>query len=718
MSATRRRFLVTATTATGGLVLAFHLPAAAKPKPYEPYATKGTEVNAWLVIEPDDTVIVRVAQSEMGEGVFTSMPMIVAEELEADWSKVKAEYADVNRHVRESQVYRRFGTGGSSAVRASRPYLQEAGANARERLVRAAAARWGVEPGSCTARASVVTHAASGRSLRYGELAADAAKVSLEGVTVTTKKPDQFTLLGKPVKRLDAPAKVDGSAQFSIDVRMPGMVYAAIRHSPVIGGKYTSAANEAAVKALPGVVAVVPLPNAVAVVADRWWRAKRAVEQLNATFDPGAGAGTSSATWNTDFIAALAKDGPVANEAGDYAGTIAKAKNVVEADYRVPYLAHSCMEPMNCTASIAKGRCDVWVGTQNPESALAAAAEVTGLAPEQCYVHNCFLGGGFGRRSNPDYIRETLAIAKAIGKPVQLIWSREEDTRQGWFRPMAAFRFKAGFDDAGKAVAFYNHSVTHSIFSGLRPDAIKNGIDPTSVEGFDEFVYAVPNRRLVHTIKNTHVTTWFWRSVGASQNAWALESFVDEMAVAAKQDPIELRRSLLAAHPRQLKVLDVLADKAQWGRKLAPGTAQGVALFESFGSIVGQVAEVSVSKAGALKVQRIVSVVDCGHAVNPLTIEAQVESAIVYGLTAALYGKITVENGAVKEGNFDAYPMLKLADTPAMETHLALSRGEEWGGIGEPALPPTAPAVTNAIYRVTGKRIRSLPIAEHDLTYS
>src|SRR5262245_5557302 len=718
MNATRRHFLVTATTATGGLMLAFHLPGCANPKPSEPYATKGAEVNAWLVIEPDDTVILRVAQSEMGQGVFTSMPMIVAEELEADWSKVKAEYADVNRHIRESQVYKRFSTGGSSDVRASRPYLQEAGANARERLVRAAAARWGVEPGTCTARASRITHAASGRTLRYGEVAAEAAKVSLDGVAITTRKPDQFTLLGKPAKRLDAPAKVDGSAQFSMDIRVPGMVYAAVRHSPVIGGKYTSAANEAAVKGLPGVVAVVPLGNAVAVVADTWWRAKRAAEQLNATFDPGAGAGASSAEWNTLFVAALAKDGAVANEAGDYAATIAKAKKVVEADYRVPYLAHSCMEPMNCTASIANGRCDVWVGTQNPESALAAAAEVTGLAPEQCYVHNCFLGGGFGRRSNPDFIRETVTIAKTIGKPVQLIWSREEDTRQGWFRPMAAFRFKAGFDDKGVPVAFYNHSVTHSILAGLRPDAIKNGIDSSSVEGFDEFVYAVPNRRLVHTIKNTHLTTWFWRSVGASQNAWALESFVDEMAIAAKKDPIELRRSLLTAHPRQMTLLEVLADKAQWGRKLPAGSAQGVALFESFGSIVGQVAEVSVSKPGAVKVERIVSVVDCGHAVNPLTIEAQVESAIVYGLTAALYGKITVEDGAVKEGNFDTYRGLKLVGTPAMWTHLALSRGEDWGGIGEPALPPTAPAVTNAIYRVTGKRIRSLPIAEHDLTYS
>ena len=714
---TRRRFLASSVTTTGGLMLAFHIPAFGKARPYEPHATSGAELNAWLVIEPDDSVIIRVAQSEMGEGVFTAMPMIVAEELETDWTKVKAEYADVNRHVREGQVYQRFGTGGSGAVRRSRVYLQEAGANARERLVRAAAARWKVAPESCGAKLSRVTHAESGRSLRYGELAADAAGIALDGVTVAIKEPAQFTLLGTPQKRLDTPAKVDGSALFSTDVRVPGMVYAAIAHCPVIGGTLASH-DYAAIEGRRGVLAAVPLPDAVAVVADTYWRAQRALAAMPVTWSKGPGAGASSAQWNEEFLAALDRDGAVADEAGDYAAALESAATVVEADYRVPYLAHACMEPLNCTASVGKERIDVWVGTQNPETVLASAAEIGGLPPEQCYVHNCFLGGGFGRRSNPDYVREALTLAKSVGKPVQLVWSREEDIRQGRFRPMAAFRFRAGFDGARQPVAFYNHSVTHSILAGLRADAVANGVDPSSVEGLASLAYGIANRRIVHTIRNTHLTTWFWRSVGASQNGWALESFVDEMAVAANKDPIQFRRALLGEHPRFQHVLDVLAEKSQWGRTLPAGTAQGVALFESFGSIVGQVAEVSVTPAGAVKVQRIVSVVDCGHAVNPLTIEAQIESAIVYGLTAALYGKLTVEDGAVREGNFDTYRMLRLAETPVMETHLALGGGAEWGGIGEPGLPPAAPAVCNAIFRVTGKRVRSLPLSEHDLSYA
>jgi len=714
---TRRRFLAATATASGGLVLAFHLPALATARPFELQAIGAGEINAWLMIEPDNSVIIRVAQSEMGQGVFTSMPMIVAEELEADWSLVRAEYADVNRHIRENLVYQRMSTGGSGAVRRSREYLQRAGAEARERLIRAAAAQWDVEPGTCRAAASQVHHDVSGRMLPYGALAAAAAAVSLDGVDIPLRTHEQFKLLGTSPKRLDTPAKVDGSAVFGSDVRLPGMVYAAILHCPVLGGALKSH-DAAAIAGRRGVVRTVALPDAIVVVADSYWRAKQALDALPVEWDFGSGAGASSAQWDKDFMAALSGAGAVAEDTGDTESALAAAATLVEGDYLAPYLAHACMEPLNCTVEVRADRIDVWVGTQNPETALAAAVEASGLKPEQCHVHTCYLGGGFGRRSHSDFVREAVLVAKAVDKPVQLLWSREEDTRQGRYRPMSAFRFRAALDAGGAPTAFHNHTVTHSILAGLRAEAVANGVDPSSVEGLTPLIYGIPNRRVLHTIRNTHLTTWFWRAVGASQNGWALESFIDEMAVAAKADPIDFRRGLLEARPSFVRVLDKLADVSDWDRKLPEGTARGVAMFESFGSLVAQVAEVTVSRAGQVKVDRVVSVVDCGHVVHPLTIEMQVESSIVYGLTAALYGKVTVEDGRVREGNFDTYRMLSLAETPVMETHLSLSRGEEWGGIGEPGLPPVASSVCNAIYRVTGKRVRSLPIVAHDLSWA
>jgi isoquinoline 1-oxidoreductase subunit beta len=713
----RRRFLAATATASGGLLMAFHLPVLAQAKPFAQAPVGDGEINAWLMVNADNTVVIRVAQSEMGQGVFTSMPMIVAEELEADWSLVRAEYADANRHIRENLVYQRMSTGGSGAVRRSREYLQQAGAEARERLVRAAAEQWGVEPGACRAQASHVHHDASGRKVAYGAIAAAAAQVSLEGVEIPLKTHEQFKLLGTSPKRLDTPAKVDGSAVFGADVRVPGMVYAAVRHCPVIGGTLKSH-DAAAIAGRRGVLQTVALPAAVAVVADSYWRAQQALAALPVEWDFGAGAGSASTVWEREFMAALDGDGAVAEATGDATAAFEAAATVVEGDYLAPYLAHACMEPLNCTVAVTADRVDVWVGTQNPESALATAAEASGFKPEQCYVHTCYLGGGFGRRSQGDFVREAVLIAKAVGKPVQLLWSREEDTRGGQYRPMSAFRFRAALDADGTPTAYHSHTVTHSILASLRAEAVANGVDPSSVEGLTPLIYSVPNREVLHTIRNTHLSTWFWRAVGASQNGWALESFIDEMAVAAKADPIEFRRGLLKDKPSFVRLLDKLADASGWGRALPAGTAQGVAMFESFGSVVGQVAEVSVSKAGQVKVERVVSVVDCGHVVNPLTIEMQVESSIVYGLTAALYGKLTVENGQVREGNFDTYRMLSLADTPVMETHLSLSRGEEWGGIGEPALPPVASAVCNAIFRATGKRVRRLPIVGNDLTWA
>jgi len=709
----RRRFLKASATSAGGLMVAFHLPALGNGRPFDGVDRAG-EINAWLVIDPDDTVTIRVAQSEMGEGVFTSLPMIVADELGADWDNVRAEYADANRSLREDRVYDRMGTGGSQAIRHSRPYLQAAGANARERLVRAAANRWGVAPEACEAGGSRVTH--QGKSLRYGELAAEAAAIEVGDVPIKT--PDQFTIIGTPRKRLDAAAKVDGSAVFGMDVRLPGMVYAAVKHCPVIGGTVESY-DFAQIAQRPGVIGAVDVEGGVAVVAEHYWQARTAADALTVAWDRGPGAGTSSAQWQREFAEALDGDGTVAHEQGDVAAGFASAASSIEADYSAPYLAHACMEPLNCTVRMQDDRVDIWTGAQNPESVLAVGAEVAGVPPQNVYPHTCFLGGGFGRRSNPDFVREAVTVAREIGRPVQLIWSREEDTRGGRYRPMSALRFKAGFDAEGRPTAWANHSVTHSILADLRPETVASGVDRTSVEGLTELPYAIPNQRITHTIRNTHLSTWFWRSVGNSQNPFARESFVDEMAAHAGMDPLAFRRSLLGEeHADMLHVLAVLEEQSGWGSALPAGTGRGMAVHESFGSIVAQVAEVSVTQAGAVSVDRVVSAVDCGHVVNPLSAEAQIESGIVYGLTAALYGKITVEDGAVVESNFHDYPMLHLADTPTMETHFALSGGEKWGGLGEPGLPPLAPAVCNAIFAVTGKRVRSLPLSEHDLSWA
>jgi isoquinoline 1-oxidoreductase beta subunit len=719
----RRQFLLTTSVVGGAFVLGFFLPsrqveaAAIAEQPWTAPTQGGTEVNAWLVIGSDDTVTIRVAQSEMGEGVFTSMPMLVAEELSCDWQKVRAEYASANRSLRENRVYQRMATGGSGAVRRSREYLQQAGASARVRLITAAAQQWGVPANECRAEQGTVMHPASSRKISYGALAAAAAQVKLDAEPAI-KTPDQFTLLGRSLNRLDVPLKVNGSAIYGIDVRLPDMLYASVMTCPVFGGTLKRYDFEA-IKSLPGVRTAVEVPNGIAVVADSFWRAKTALEVMPIEWDFGAHANASSEGFWKTFREALDKSGAVAKEEGDAMAAIKASAKVVEADYEVPYLAHATMEPMNCTAQVAPQRVDVWVGTQNPEGALAAAAEITQVAPENVYVHNCFLGGGFGRRARNDDVRQAVTVAKALGgRPVQLIWTREEDIRHDVYRPMAAIRFRAALDANGTPVAYFNRSVTHSILSGLRPDDVKGGIDRTSVEGLATIPYGFSQYRIEHLIQNTPVPVWFWRSVGASQNAFAVECFIDEIAHASGKDPVELRRQLLKGHSDWLHVLDTVAQKADWGKAMPQGTAQGVAIAESYGSIVAEVAEVSVSKRGEVRVDRVVCAVDCGHVVNPLTVAEQMESGIVYGLTAALYGQITIKDGRVVEGNFDDYQMLRLDAMPEVETHLALTGGDKWGGIGEPGVPPLAPSVCNAIFKVTGKRVRSLPLSNHDLNWT
>jgi isoquinoline 1-oxidoreductase beta subunit len=719
---TRRHFMLTTSVVSGAFVLGFFLPsrraeaAIIADQPWTSPTTGGAEVNAWLIIGSDDIVTIRVAQSEMGEGVFTSMPMLIAEELQCDWQKVRAEYASANRSLRENRVYQRMVTGGSGAVRLSRKYLQQAGASARARLIAAAAKEWGVLASECQADNGMVVHPASGRKVNYGAMAA-AAKVQLDAEP-DIKTPNQFTLLGKSLPRLDVPLKVNGAAIFGIDVRLPDMLYAAVMTCPVFGGTLKRYHFDA-IKNMPGIRTAVEVPHGVAIVADSYWRAKTALEVMPLEWAYGEHAHANSADFWKTFRAALDTEGVVAKAEGDALAALKSASKVVEADYEFPYLNHATMEPMNCTAQVTPQRVDVWVGTQNPEATMAAAAETAGVAAEHVYVHNCFLGGGFGRRLFNHHVQQAVTVAKALGgRPVQLIWSREEDMRHGLYRPMAAIRFRAALDADGRPVALLNRPVTHSILSQVRPAEVKEGIDRTSVEGLRNMPYAFAPLRVETVMQNTHVPVGFWRGVGSTQNAFALECFIDELAHAGGKDPVELRRILLKNHHDWLHVLDTAAQKAEWGKAMPRGMAQGVAIHECFGSIVAQVAEVAVSRRGEVRVERVVGAVDCGHVVNPLTVAEQMESGIVYGLTAALYGQITIEQGRVVEGNFDDYPMLRLDAMPEVETHLALTGGDKWGGIGEPGVPPIAPAVCNAIFKITGKRIRSLPLSNHDLNWT
>jgi isoquinoline 1-oxidoreductase beta subunit len=721
LPALSRRFFITAgLSAAGGLAIGVALPGRSDAAPLDatpwlpPDAAQSTEVNAWILIEPDDSVTIRVAKSEMGEGILTALPMIVAEELECDWSKVRAEYADAHRNLVEKQPYGPMSTGGSGAVRRSREYLQQAGASARARLIAAAAQQWGVPPAECAAKDGKVSHAATRRSLGFGALAAAAAKIALTQEPAI-KTPDQFRLIGQPQARFDTPLKVNGTAKFGIDMRIDGMVYAAVETCPVFGGTLKTL-DDSKVKGRRGILQIVPIPGGVAVVADSFWRAKQAVADLAITWNEGAGAGTNSDQFKKDYREAL--DGPAANarKTGDVPGTLAKAAKQIEALYEAPHVAHAAMEPLNATVHLQGDRLDVWMGTQDPDGALMRAAKAAGMKPEQVYLHNCYLGGGFGRRAVNDELEQAVIVAKAVGKPVKLVWTREYDMQHDRYRPQAAIRFKAGLGTDGMPVAWDMRTAVGSISRSLGRDPVVSGVEPSAVEGLANVPYACANLNVDCILKNTHVPVMFWRSVGSSQNAFALESFVDEMAVAAGKDPYLFRRALLAGKPDFLGVLDKLAEKGDWSKKLPAGQGRGIAIHEAFGTIVGEIVEVWVSPKGEVKVPRVVAVVDCGHVVNPRTVEMQIESAVIYGLTAALYGEITIKDGRVQEANFDAYEMVRFADAPAIETYMALSGGTKWGGIGEPGTPPIAPALCNAIFAATGKRIRSLPIRNTDLS--
>ena len=712
----RRGFL--GASASAGLVVAFHIPFAGTALAQ---GAQAPEVNAWVVVKPDDTVVIRIARSEMGQGTLTGLAQLVAEELDCDWTKVSTEYPTPGQSLARSRVWGNFGTGGSRGVRESQDYMRKGGATARMMLVQAAADGWKVPVAECSAASSVITHKPSGRTTTYGKVA-DAAAKTAPPAAVTLKDPKDWKLAGKRLARLDTVDKVTGKQIYGADLVLPGMLNAAIKDCPVFGGKLKSF-DAAAIEKRPGVKKVVRVgDSAVAVVADTWWRAKTALEALPIVWDNGPNEKVSS-----ESIAAILKAGLDAPEAvvgnanGDARAAIAGSARKVEAVYSYPYQNHATLEPMNATAKWTPTRCEVWTPTQNGEAALAACAEAAGLTPSQCDVYKVHLGGGFGRRGMTDYVRQAVAIAKEMpGTPVKLLWSREEDMLHGRYHPVTQCKMTAGLDVQGNITGLHMRLSGQSILAAVAPQSVVNGKDPAVFQGLNppgpeaSIGYSFPNLLIDHAMRNPHVPPGFWRGVNLNQNTIYLESFIDEIAFATKQDPLALRRKLMASSPKHLAVLNAAAERAGWGTPAPTGVFRGLAQTMGFGSYVAACAEVSVSDDGVVKVHRIVAATDSGHAVNPQQIEAQVEGSFVYGLTAALYGECTVKDGRMEQENFNTYQMLKMDEMPKVET-IVMPSGGFWGGVGEPTIAVAAPAVLNAIFAATGKRIRDLPIKNTSL---
>jgi isoquinoline 1-oxidoreductase beta subunit len=699
----RREFVQVTGTFGAGLIIGFRLQ-----QPSTSFAP-----NAWLQVGTDGAVTVTIDKSEMGEGNHTALAMIVAEELDADWATVKVGPLPEN----PAGWSRRMSTGGSTSVRTSWDILRKAGATARAMLVTAAAQTWGVEAAACSTQNGAVTHA--NHRMTYGELATKAATLPVPE-NPPLKDPKNFRLLGTRLPRLDTPSKVNGTAQFGIDVRVPGMLIATVERSPVFGGKVKSF-DAAAAKAVPGVRHVVQLESTpwtgvggawgvgtesgVAVVADTYWQAVQGRQALNVTWDEGPNAGLGDIPGK---LAALAgQTGVSARSVGDTPAALTGAAKRVEAVYTVPFLHHATMEPMNCTAHVRDGSCEVWAPTQNQTRAQEVAAEAAGVPKEAVRIQTTLLGGGFGRRLESDFVAEAVRISKAVNAPVKVIWSREDDTKHSFYRPATYNRLTAGLDAQGKPVAWSHHIVAPPILIKFGP--LENGLDRTSIDGAADLPYSFANIAVDQVAADLPVPLGFWRSVGASQNAFVVECFFDEVAAAAGRDPYELRRELLQANPRHLRTLELAATKAGWGTPLPAGHGRGIAIAEWEPTVCAEVAEVSVAPDGTVRVHRVVCAVDCGPVVNTDTIEAQMQGGVVFGLSAALYGEITIEKGRVQQGNFNDYQMLRIPEMPVVETHIVPST-DALGGIGEPSVPPTAPAVCNAIFAATGKRIRNLPI--------
>jgi len=718
-SISRRRFIVASAAATGGLVVGFHVPFAG---PANAQATAAPEVNAWVVVQPDDVVVIRIARSEMGQGTLTGLAQLVAEELDCDWAKVRTEFPTPGQNLARNRAWGNFSTGGSRGIRESNEYVRKGGAAARTMLVQAAADRWGVPAVECVAVKGTITHGKTGRQTTYGKVAEAASKLAPPS-NVPLKDPKDWTIAGQRLARLDTVDKTTGALVYGIDLSMPGMLNAAIRDCPVFGGKVKGFDAAVAMKR-PGVRKVVRVgDSAVAVVADTWWHAKTALDALPIDWDYGAHANASSAKF-----AAVMKEGldaPVAavgNQVGDARAAIAASPRRIEAVYAYPHQNHATMEPMNATARWTPERCEVWTPTQNGEAALAAASEASGLPLAKCEVYKTLLGGGFGRRGAVhDWVRQAVAIAKEMpGTPVKLVWSREEDMQHGRYHPVTQCRLVAGLDAQGNVAGLHMRISGQSILAGVFPDNVRDGRDPAAFQGLNppgpeaSIGYTFPALLVDHAMRNPHVPPGFWRGVNLNQNTIYLECFIDEIAHATGQDPLALRRKLMANHPKHLGVLNAVAERAGWGRPAPAGVHRGLAQAMGFGSYVAACAEVSVSRDGTLKIHRIVAATDPGHAVNPQQIEAQVEGSFAYGLSAALYGECTVKDGRIEQANFDTYRILRMDEMPRVET-IVMPSGGFWGGVGEPTIAVAAPAVLNAIFAATGKRIRELPLKNHSL---
>ncbi len=724
-SLNRREFIgatVAGTAAAGSLVFGFPTTASAQGQS----AGDTPELSAWVVVQPDEKVIIRIARSEMGQGTLTGLAKMVAEELECDWARVTTEYTTPGQNLARKRDWGNYSTGGSRGIRESQEYVRKGGAAARMMLVQAAADEWKVPAAECNAAAGVISHSASGRRTTYGKVAGAASKLAVP-TDIKLKDPKDWKLVGKRMARLDTVDKTNGKQIYGADLQLPGMLNASIRACPVFGGKVKSF-DAAKVAGMAGVKKVVKVgDNAVAVVADTWWHAQKAVLALPIDWDLGPNATVQQAAFNATLKAGLdAEKAAVGNSNGDVMVALAGAARKVEAVYAYPHQNHATMEPMNATAKWTPGRCEVWTPTQNGEAALAATAEAAGLPPAQCEVYKIHLGGGFGRRGAVhDWVRQAVAIAKEMpGTPVKLMWSREEDMTQGLYHPITQCKMTAGLDATGKLQALHMRISGQSILAGLFPQNVRDGKDPVVFQGLNNgggeamIGYSFPHLLIDHAMRNPHVPPGFWRGVNLNQNAVYLECFLDEVAHATSKDPLQLRRELMKDHPKHLAVLEAAATRAGWGRPAPDVNGQkvfrGLAQTHGFGSYVAAVAEVSVSVDGVLKVHRIVAATDPGYAVNPQQIEAQVEGSFVYGLTAALYGECTVKDGRIEQTNFDTYPMMRIADMPKVETVLVASGGF-WGGVGEPTIAVAAPAVLNAIFAATGRRIRELPIKNQSL---
>ena len=719
LNVSRRAFMISSAAVGGGMVLGLNIPFG----PGVVRAADGTpEVNAWVVIRPDDTVVVRIARSEMGQGTLTGLAQMVAEELECDWSKVTTEYPTPGTNVARKRVWGDFGTGGSRGIRTSHDYVRKGGAAARMMLVQAAANEWKVPASECVAANSIITHTPSNRRVTFGKVAEAAAKLEAPK-DVPLKDPKDWKLIGKGVKRLDTMDKLTGKQIYGADLKLPGMLNAAIKDCPIFGGKLKSFDSSKA-EAMPGVKKIVRVRDtAVAVVADTWWHAKTALDTISVEWDGGANAKVSSAS-----IAETLKEGLTAEQAfvhnkkGDAKAAIAGSAKKIEAVYAYPYQNHAPMEPNNATALYTADRCEVWCPTQNGEAALAATAEASGLPVSKCDVNKLHLGGGFGRRGMTDYVTQAVLIAKELpGTPVKLLWSREEDMLHGKYHPIMQAKLTGGLDASGNLTGLEIRLSGQSILTSVRPEALeKDGKDPNVFQGFwpggeHSFEYTIPNLTVDHAMRNPHVPPGFWRGVNINQNAIFMECFMDELAHAAGQDQLEFRRKLMSNNPKSLAVLNAVAEKGGWGKKAPKGVYRGLAHFRGYGSYVAAMAEVSVTGGNKVKVRRIVAATDCGYAVNPAQIERQIAGSFVYGLSAVFSQEMTVKDGRMEQENFHSYDSMRIKQMPKVES-IVMPSGGFWGGVGEPTICVAAPAVLNAIFAATGKRYRTFPLKNHGLT--